>query len=152
MDNEPFTIGGFSIVEIVLCIYIGATIKNSKVAAQIESDMNLKMRHGRKFYSFVSAHRDAPFTVKKTVWDAAVISAITYASESWWTTDLKPAVSLYMSTLKRLLGVRTQTPNDLCLMELDLPSMPALVTKRQREFFCRMANRDDYNLLHLREL
>ena len=40
--------------------------------------------------------------------------------------------------IKHLLGVRKSTTNSLCLIELGLPSLKALVTYRQRKFFKKM--------------
>ena len=145
-DNDPFLTDGLIIEETSSYVYLGSTIMNASLSNQIANEIKLRTKHGRKFSSFISAHRDAPFAVKRKVWDAAVVSAVLYGCETWWTSDIKSAATLYMSTIKQLLGVRSQTSNDLTLMELELPSLSALVKKRQRNFFCKYTNRSDYNM------
>ena len=149
-NNDPFMVEGLTIEKTSSYIYLGSSITNNGLSNQITQEVNLRYKHGRKFSCFISAHEDAPFAVKKKVWEAAVVSAITYACESWWTADIKSATTLYMSTVKQLLGVRSQTSNDLALMELELPSLHAIVKKRQRDFFCKYSNHSDYSMTPLK--
>ena len=45
---------------------------------------------------------------------------------------------MYIGALKCLLGVRKTTVNDLCLVELGVPPLQALVKQRQHDFFVKM--------------
>ena len=45
-----------------------------------------------------------------------------------------------MSAIKALLCVRTSTPNVLCLAELGLPPLHALVKRRQSHFFKKLTS------------
>ena len=85
------------------------------------------MCNALKFISFVNKNNDIPFIVKKKVFDAALMSAILYGCESWMNGDLKPIDILYKWCIKQLLGVRKTTSNDICLIELGLPPLRALV-------------------------
>ena len=71
--------------------------------------------------------------VKKRVFDAALMSAILYGSESWLAASaVKTANPVYLSCVKNLLGVRKTTPNELCLVETGLPSLREKLCEAQR--------------------
>ena len=62
-----------------------------------------------KFVSFVIKNKDFPFAIKRKVMEAALLSSILYASESWIGTSIDVANNAYMTVIKCLLGVRTST-------------------------------------------
>ena len=72
--------------------------------------------------------------VKKRVFDAALMSSLAYGCESWVGADLKPMVKLYNWCLKKLLGVRKSTCNDVCYVESGYPPLQDLVLYRQHKF------------------
>ena len=88
-----------------------------------------------KFVSFCLKNNDIPFYVKKKVFNAAVMSSILYGCESWLDGNIKPMENIYHMCIKHLLGVRKNTTNSLCLVELGLPTLKALVIHRQRKYF-----------------
>ena len=104
----------------------------------IEKQCAEKFANVLKFVSFTNKNSLFPFTVKKTVLDAAVLTSIFYGCESWLTNNLKSATTTYMSLVKTLLGVRRTTSNDTCLIELGLPTAKAFVQNVQFKFFTRM--------------
>ena len=99
-----------------------------------------------KFISFVSKNVDFPFWVKKTVFNAALMSSILYGCESWLATSLKPIDLTYRtSQLARvLLGVRPNIAIDLCLVELSMPSLVARVKSAHTNFYlvCLLYSRE----------
>ena len=104
------------------------------------------MAHFHEFISFVEKNSDIPFVVKKRVFDACLMSAILYGCESWLNGDLKPICKIYNWALKRLLGVRLTTCNDLCYIESGYSSLKAIIKSKQRKFFIKMHN-ERVNLL-----
>ena len=68
------------------------------------------------------------------VWESAMCTSVLYGSESWLTNNLKAASSVYNSTLKELLGVRLQTPNDLVHAELGVLPVQLKIKQGQRKF------------------
>ena len=88
--------------------------------------------------SFVASsekkNSEAPFAVKKAVWESALNASILYSCETWMTSSLKQAEQLYQHTLKDLVGVRYQIPTDLVYVETGIPPLTALVSHRQRKF------------------
>ena len=63
------------------------------------------------------------------------MSSLLYGCESWLDGNIKPMENLYNMCLKHLLGVRKNTNNDLCMIELGCPPLKALVKERQAKFF-----------------
>ena len=65
----------------------------------------------------------APFHANKTVWDSAINSSILYGSQTWLGAFMLSLKSLYMCSLKQLLGVRNTTSNALELAESGLSDL-----------------------------
>ncbi len=111
-----------------------------------------KMCHVLKFISFVNRNNDIPFFIKKKVFDAAITTSVLYGCESWLNCDIKPIEKQYKWCIKQLLGVRKTTNNDVCMVELGLPSLRAIIKAKQRKFFHKMwperNTMDDDPLMH----
>ena len=61
-----------------------------------------------------------------------------YGCESWLAGDIKPVEKQYKWCIKQLLGVRKTTTNDVCMIQLGLPPLRALIRAKQRTFFKNM--------------
>ena len=120
-------------------VYLGSPFSaDGLTSSSIKINANLRMCQALKFVSFCLKNNDVPFYVKKKVFHAAVMSSILYGCESWLNGNIKPMEKLYNMCIKHLLGVRKNTTNTLCLVELGCPPLKALVAQRQRKFFKRM--------------
>ena len=120
-------------------VYLGSPFAaDGLTSSSIKINSNLRMCQALKFVSFCRKNNDIPFYVKMKVFNAAVMSSILYGCESWLGGNIKPMEKLYYMCIKHLLGVRKSTTTSLCLIELGLPSLKALVTYRQRKFFKKM--------------
>ena len=120
-------------------VYLGSPFAaDGLTSSSIKINANLRMCQALKFVSFCHKNNDVPFYVKFKVFNAAVMSSILYGCESWLCGNIKPMEKLYYMCIKHLLGVRKNTTTSLCLVELGLPSLKALVTQRQRKFFKKM--------------
>ena len=92
-----------------------------------------------KLVRFLDKNENAPFSVKKKVLDACFFTSLLYGCESWLEEKVSPELEqLYMKGLKCLLGVRSQTSNDVVLLESGYPSLRALLKSRQKAFFEKM--------------
>ena len=117
-------------------IYLGSPFTDDGLASTaVKLHANKKMCHVLKFISFVNRNNDVPFYIKRKVFDACVTTSVLYGCESWLSCDLKPIEKLYKWCIKELLGVRITTNNDICMVELGLPSLKALVKEKQRKYF-----------------
>ena len=125
-------------------IYLGTNISNSTCANQVKSHIKGKGSHVLKFSSFLVKNADAPYNVKKKVWESALKSSILYGCESWLTSDLRVVDKPYMSTLKQLLGVRQATCNELVLAETGLSDIKSQIQDKQSAFLKKLVTRDGF--------
>ena len=87
---------------------------NTAVKKQCEN----KLCHVAKHEAFVTKNADAPFSIKKKVLEAALLSAILYGMESWLSPSaLNAEKPMYMQCIRSLLGVRKTTvqPLETCV-------------------------------------
>ena len=98
-------------------------------------------KHVIKFSAFMNRNSNMPCCLKKKVMEAALLSAMLYASESWITDGLKTVNQHYMAAVKLLLGVRRTTPHVLCLIEAGLPDLSSKILKRHCNFMTSFAQR-----------
>ena len=94
-------------------------------------------KHFNKLIIFLNTNKDMPFIAKRKVVEAAFNAALLYGCESWVGGNYHAVNKLYMGASKCLLGVRVTTTSDVCLIELGLPPLQALVKHRQQLFFSR---------------
>ena len=143
-SNETFHLGDAQILYTDTYTYLGTPISNKPINKQMENHIQSKVGHTFKFSSFLNKNSDAPFIVKRTVWESALQSALYYSSETWLTTNLRAAETVYMSTLKQLIGVRQATCNELVLTELGICSAKAYILQKQCKFIHKLTKRVDY--------
>ncbi len=105
-------------------------VSNSTMKKQVANHAASKQCHIRRFSSFLAKNCDAPFVVKKVVWECALSIAILYSCETWMVKDITTVQTQYMSSVKDFLGVSTQTRSNLIYVELHIPSVQALVRRR----------------------
>ncbi|ELT96745.1 hypothetical protein CAPTEDRAFT_192630 [Capitella teleta] len=101
-------------------------------------DGEKKAKRVVKLINFLSRNRDAPFLVKKKVFDAVFLTSILYSCESWFETPVDKLQIMFNSALKSLLGVRKTTPNILCLIECGYPPLKFYIKEQQRRYFCKI--------------
>ena len=131
-DMRPITLGQCTIKACVSYVYLGAVFTaNGSALSSLYEHIEEKSKHLNRLLVFLATNYDAPFLVKRRVFEAAFSSAILYGCETWIDVNLKPIETMYMRGVKALLGVRRTTPNELCLIEAGLPSVRALIKKKQ---------------------
>ena len=92
-----------------------------------------------KLVRFLDKNQNAPFLVKKTVLDACFETSLLYGCESWLEEKISPDLeNLYMKGIECLLGVRSQTTNDVVLLESGYPSLRSTIKSRQKSFLAKM--------------
>ena len=125
-------------------VYLGAVFTDDgRISTSISSHCNLKSKQVVKLINFLSKNKQAPFPVKKKVFDAAFMSSILYSGESWLNSPIQVINTMFMSAIKCLLGVRSTTANDLCLIESGYPPVKYILKEQQRKYFLRIRNRQD---------
>ena len=105
-DKEIIVVEGMTVKHCTSYVYLGAIISESGSAAtMLKAHVADKKKHLNRLLIFLSRNHDAPFFVKRKVFDAAFSSAILYGCEAWLDVSLKPMETMYMSALQRLLDV-----------------------------------------------
>ena len=139
LDRETIVINGMTVKHCTTYVYLGAIItEDGSAATSLKAHVAEKKKHLNRLIVFLSCNYDAPFFVKRKVFDAAFSTAILYGCESWLDLSLKPVETMYMSAVRRLLNVRRSTPTITCLVEAGIPSLQALVKHKQSKFLQRM--------------
>ena len=138
-DRKDIVIGDLTVKHCTSYVYLGVIVtENGSATSSLKAHVAEKKKHLNRLLIFLSRNYDAPFFVKRKVFDAAFSSAILYGCESWIGVSLLPVERMYMSALRRLLDVRNSTPKLTCLLEAGVPSLQALVKEKQSKFFKRM--------------
>ena len=148
-STADFVLDSVSVSHTDTYTYLGTPISPLPISDQVKKHLSSKSSHVLKFYSFVTKNSDAPFQVKRTVWESALQSAIFYSSETWLTTDLRVAESTYMATLKLLLDVRPTTCNDIALVEAGVGKAKSIITQRQSNFLHKLKSRENFGNTYL---
>ena len=138
-DRAIISIDGMSIDHCDVYVYLGCSFtSDGNTKSAIEEHYKMKQSHFHKLVVFLKTNVDMPFSAKRKVVDACFNAAILYGCESWIGVSCQIIDKLYIGAIKSLLGVRKTTANDLCLLELGVPPLQALVKQRQRDFFTKM--------------
>ena len=114
--TQPFDLGEVVISHTDRYTYLGTSICIGSISEQVKMHLKSKSGHVLKFLSFLRKNSDAPYKVKKKVWESALRSSIFYGCETWYARDLKAAESVYSSTIKSMLAVRQTTCNDIVFL------------------------------------
>lgn len=138
-DRQSIPLSTITIKHCDSYVYLGAVVTaDGSTASSLREHVKEKTKNLNKLIIFLTTNYDAPFFVKKKVFQAAFSAAILYGMESWLGVSLKAVEILYMKGVKALLGVRSSIPNDLCLVEAGLPPLHSIVLNAQARFFRKM--------------
>ena len=143
-DCEKFVMDNVDISHTSKYVYLGTPISPNTLKEHVNEHLESKSGHVFKFTSFLVKNCDAPFSVKQTVWESALTSALFYSCETWLIEDFRAAESIFMCTLKNLLSVRSSTCNDLVLMEVGLADAKSFIRQRQSNYIHKLMARDNY--------
>ena len=104
---------------------------------------NINQRKGNlsKFYAWLEYNENTPIKMKILVLYGCVFACIFYCSEAWYEIDAVSEEMLLMErqALKRCLGVKSSTPDDIVYTELDLANIVNNIKERQHHFFRKLA-------------
>ena len=152
-EKEPIVCNSDVISYCNMYLYLGSPFTDDgSPTTAIKQHAANKMCHTLKFVSFINRNNDVPFVIKKKIFNAALMSSMLYACESWLNCNIKPIEKQYKWCIKQLLGVRKTTNNDACMVELGIPPLRALIRSKPGKFFKEMwlerNTMDDDPLIH----
>ena len=140
-ERSPIISNGINVKYCPYYLYLGAYLTDDgNYKTSIDLHVTDKKKHFLKYISFLEKNCDFPFTIKGRVADACLFSTILYSCETWCCSSFGKLETIYMGIIKTLLAVRQTTCNDLCLVEGGMPSIKALIRKRQHKFFTEKLN------------
>ena len=84
---------------------------------------------------FVRTNKFAPIIVKLEVLKACVLTTLLYNCETFSGKIPKDLETYYFKMLKSAMGARSNTPNDLVLIESGMLPVKALILIRQYKFY-----------------
>ena len=105
--------------------------------------------HLHKFYAWLEYNEDTPIQIKLLVLYGCVFASIFYCSETWYEIDSisKEILLMERQALKRCLGVKSSTPDDILYIELNKATMVNTIKDRQHRFFAKLATLDGYAIV-----
>ena len=103
-DTSPFVIEDITVGITDKYVYLGSPILDACISRQVAEHIASKLSHLLKLSSFCQKNADAPFPIKKTVWNSAIQSAVFYRCETWLTKQLHSLSRPYLCSIKEMLG------------------------------------------------
>ena len=140
-ETDPIVIGD-SVV--IYCaknkeyIYLGMKyVASNDQTGHIKENLQWRSLNIHKFYEWLHVNEDTPIQTKLEVLGACMFSAYLYGVETWYKIDEvgDDLLLLERKFLKRILGVKSNVPDDLLYLELDLSDILTLVKQRQYNFY-----------------
>ena len=122
-------------------IYLGALFISSNILLEhILANLDHRMGNIHKFYAWLQYNLDTPIKIKLLVLYSCVFTAILYAAETWGdlTNISEKILQIERKALKRCLGIKSSTPNDLLYIELDRADVIAAIRDRQHNFYRKL--------------
>ena len=140
-DRLDFTVYSITVKHTTSYVYLGSPFtENGKMKDVIKLHVKSRGKDLNKLRIFCKKNETMPYLFKKKVLEAAIISSLLYACETWLGTEFKEVQKVYVSAVKAILGVRETTRNDTSLIEAGMPSLPQLIKKRTCAFMKKELN------------
>ena len=114
-------------------------ILGSHISGCVNRDLELhfkkRFKNVIKYFNYINANRIAPVAVKLKVLKSCVMSTLLYNCETWGPHIPDGLNEMYMKMLRAALGVRTNCPNLILLIEAGCLPLQCLIQSRQLNFF-----------------
>ena len=127
-------------------IYLGMLfICSNRMRDQIIANINDRMWNINKFYAWLQYNASTPIEIKLLALYNCVFMAILYGAETWGDiTSVSEKILLFeRQALKRCLGVKSSTPDNLLYLELNRSDIVASIRDSQCRFFLKLLSLED---------
>ena len=135
IDKYPLNVQNLTVGYCLKYLYLGAWFTDM---GDMKSVLKLHEMGAapsvHKFSVFCYVNSTMPFSYKLKVFKAALTSSLLYSSESWISLNVKCIEALYNRMVRILLGVRCNTPIQLCLVEIGLNALKYEINKKRKTF------------------
>ena len=145
-SSEPLHVEGYPSIQSAKddkTVYLGTLIIQSPlVLNHVEANIKSRAFNVKKYHDWLDVNTDTPIVKKVEVLYMCMFAAITYGCEAWFCINdvSEELLKIERTLLKRILGVRNTTPNDLVYIEFGIPDIISKIKKRQANFFNKMQN------------
>ena len=140
--TEPIEISEGQYVESAIdYLYLGVLfIRSDELIDHIRENISHRKVHLHKFYAWLEYNADTPIQIKLLVLYGCVFEAMYYCSETWYVIDSVSEEMLLIErkALKRCLGVKSSTPDDMIYTELNRSNIINAIKDRQHTFFNKL--------------
>ena len=127
-------------------IYLGLLFISSNILIEhIVANIDHRMGNMHKLYAWLQFNDLTPIKIKLLVLYNCVFQAILYAAETWGDITAVSDRILLMErqALKRCLGVKSSTPDDLLYIELDRADIVSIIRDRQCNFYQKLMSLEE---------
>ena len=129
-------------------IYLGMKfISSNQIKDHVTRNLNDRMGNIHRFYAWLENNEQTPIDVKLLTLYNGAFAAILYGAETWGNVDeFKEKLLLEeRKALKRCLGVKQSTPDDILYIEVNRPDIEAVIKDRQHNFYKRVTSLEENN-------
>ena len=109
-DRSCITIDGLTINHCNNYIHLGVIVNKNGISTSLKAHAEEKKKHLNRLDIFLATDYDAPFFMKRKVFEAAFATSTLYGCKSWLGASLEQVESMYMSAVCSLLDVWKSTP------------------------------------------
>ena len=122
--------------------YLGSIFTDTGI---LKADLSLFLEKKNKevnvkLASFLNQNEYAPISVKLKVVNACINSALTYGCEAWGSCPLNIIETLQRKALKMVLGIKTNTPNEIVYIESGCAPLKPSIYKKQLKYYRKLKN------------
>ena len=129
-------------------VYLGMWFKTSAdITEQMKCNLDHRAFNIKKFYDWLDVNLMTPINIKLCVMDACMFAAYLYGCECWSTIEKveEKLLAIERKLLKRLLQVKSSTPNAIVYTELGRSDRISMIKARQKRFYmnCKKLTREE---------
>lgn len=143
-DKQDFIVQDARVKETDSYTYLGCKITPRSIREQTKTEIGERQKHIHKFTSFLAKNNDAPYRIKKKVFQCALQASVLYGSETWLVDTTPITNAIFFKPLKQLLGIRQQVPNNIALVESGICHITDQIQNRQRNFLQKLQSSPHY--------
>ena len=116
-------------------------ILGSHISEKLQKDLQLhfqtRFKNVIKFFNYIRMNKEAPLSVKLRVLKSCVVTTLLYNSEAFGPFIPDGLEEVYFRMLRAALGVRSNCPNLILLVEAGFLPLQCMILTRQLKFYRR---------------
>ena len=125
--------------------YLGVlVIASNNIIEHIKHNLKHRAYHEHKYFDWLAVNEGTPIRFKIQVLYTCMFMAYLYGAEAWWAINKvsEQILKIERKLLKAVLGVKSNTPDDILYREIDRPDIIASINQRQYSFYHRLLELD----------